>query len=75
MPQRRREAVMTVTRHPSLLVEAVEDVVEDDGGGRLRPRGGGAAADRRWDHQGRKGTLLLLAEVEALHRGPVREAA
>jgi purine-binding chemotaxis protein CheW len=77
LPADAREAVMAVVDgHPyALLVEAVEDVVEASG--ERRPA---ASLAEGWRRIGRAtieagGDLLLLADVEALIAGPVREAA
>ena len=77
LPAEAREAVMAVVDgHPyALLVEAVEDVVEASG-----ERGPATALTGGWRRIGRatieaEGDLLLLADVEALIAGPVREAA
>ena len=77
LPPEAREAVMAVVDgHPyALLVEAVEDVVEASG--ERRPA---TALTGGWRRIGRatieaEGDLLLLADVEALIAGPVREAA
>jgi len=78
LPEDSREAVMAVVDgHPyALLVEAVEDVVEADGE-RLSAASSLAGG---WRRIGRgtieaEGDLLLIADVEALVAGPVREAA
>jgi purine-binding chemotaxis protein CheW len=77
LPADAREAVMAVVDgHPyALLVEAVEDVVEASG-----ERQPAASLAAGWRRIGRatieaEGDLLLLADVEALISGPVREAA
>jgi purine-binding chemotaxis protein CheW len=77
LPAEAREAVMAVVDgHPyALLVEAVEDVVEASG-----ERQPATALTGGWRRIGRatikaEGDLLLLADVEALIAGPVREAA
>ncbi|HEX8126407.1 MAG TPA: chemotaxis protein CheW [Allosphingosinicella sp.] len=77
LPAGAREAVMAVVDgHPyALLVEAVEDVVEASG-----ERQPATALAGGWRRIGRatieaEGDLLLLADVEALIAGPVREAA
>jgi purine-binding chemotaxis protein CheW len=77
LPADAREAVMAVVDgHPyALLVEAVEDVVEASG--ERRPA---ASLAEGWNRIARAtieagGDLILLADVEALIAGPVREAA
>jgi purine-binding chemotaxis protein CheW len=77
LPADAAEAVMAVVDgHPyALLVEAVEDVVEASGERQPAPSLAGG-----WRRIGRatieaEGDLLLLADVEALIAGPVREAA
>jgi purine-binding chemotaxis protein CheW len=72
------EAVMAVVDgHPyALLVEAVEDVVEATG--ERQPAGASLAAGWRRIALGTveaEGDLLLLADIEALIAGPLREAA
>jgi purine-binding chemotaxis protein CheW len=63
--------------HPyALLVEAVEDVIEASG--ERQPKAVSLAAG--WGRIGlatieAEGDLLLLADVEALVAGPIREAA
>jgi purine-binding chemotaxis protein CheW len=78
LPADAREAVMAVVDgHPyALMVEAVEDVIEASG--ERRPAAASLAAG--WRRIGlatieAEGDLLLLADVEALIAGPVREAA
>ncbi|HEX8238649.1 MAG TPA: chemotaxis protein CheW [Allosphingosinicella sp.] len=78
LPPEATEAVMAVVDgHPyALLVEAVEDVVEADG----ERQPAAASLGGGWRRIGRatieaEGDLLLLADVEALIAGPVREAA
>ncbi|HEX6377413.1 MAG TPA: chemotaxis protein CheW [Allosphingosinicella sp.] len=78
LPEGHREAVMTVVDgHPyALLVEAVEDVVEASG--ERQPAATSLAGG--WRRIGRatveaEGDLLLMADIDALIAGPVRDAA
>jgi purine-binding chemotaxis protein CheW len=78
LPEGKAEAVMAVIDgHPyALLVEAVEDVVEASS----ERRPATASLTGGWRRIGlatieAEGDLLLLADVEALVAGPVREAA